>query len=69
VIVIGEIDWLIAFVIVIGEIDWLIAFVIVTGEIDWLIEMGKGKPDLCLVAELRRPWDACVHGSEKYYIY
>jgi hypothetical protein len=49
-IVIGEIDWLIVFVI--GEIDWLIAFVIVNGEIDWVIEMGKGKPDLCLVAEL-----------------
>ncbi len=63
-IVIVEIDWLIAFVI--GEIDWLIAFVIVTGEIDRLIEMGKATPDLCLVAELRRPWDACVHGSEKY---
>jgi hypothetical protein len=44
-------------------------FVIVIGEIDWLIEMGKGKPDLCLVAELRRPWDACVHGSEKYYFF
>jgi hypothetical protein len=38
--------------IVIGETDWLIAFVIVTGEIDWLIEMGKATPDLCLVAEL-----------------
>jgi hypothetical protein len=50
----------------IGETDWLIVFVIVTGETDWLIEMGKATPDLCLVAELRRPWDACVHGSEKY---
>jgi hypothetical protein len=36
----------------IGETDWLIVFVIVIGEIDWLIEMGKAKPDLCLVAEL-----------------
>ncbi len=55
--------------IVMGEIDWLIAFVIVNGEIDWLIEMGKATPDLCLVAELWRPWDACVHGSEKYYFF